>query len=256
MATMDSLKKTLSYLRGRRKRYENRFEDDLKYSDTARKEKLKPLVLEQNDKVIALLEKMLDAVEDDADQAYVVTQMDDAEKFERKIKETFVAYCKRIQENLARGNQINRANDDDGGIEGNLEETAINVRTKSHVNNVHKKPVEMESDISLKDFEILKRKFSDYLVLTGLNEAQRGTQVATLRGFLSSDMYDKLRISVGVEDDTELNLEEILELIRKFIRLKRNIALDGVLFEQRKQLEGEDFETFPVQSQKSKDVSK
>ena len=86
METMDSLKKTLSSLRGHRKRYVNRVEDDLNYSDTARTEKLKTLVLEQNDKVIAQLEKMLDAVDDDADQAYVVAQMEDAEKFERKIK--------------------------------------------------------------------------------------------------------------------------------------------------------------------------
>jgi len=35
-------------------------------------------------------------------------------------------------------------------------------------------------------------------------------------------------------------------LLRKFIRSKRNIALDRVLFEQRKQLEGKDFETFLV----------
>ena len=69
---------------------------------------------------------------------------------------------------------------------------AINVRPKAHLKNVHKKPVEMESDISLKDFEIWRRKFSDYLVLTGLNEAPRQTQVATLREFLSSGMYDKL----------------------------------------------------------------
>ena len=93
---------------------------------------------------------------------------------------------------------------------------------------------------------IWKRKFSGYLVLTGLNDAPRQTQVATLRGFLSCDMYDKLRISVGVEDDTDLNVEQILELLRKFIRSKRNIALDIVLFKQRKQLEGEDFETFLV----------
>ena len=49
-----------------------------------------------------------------------------------------------------------------------------------------------------------------------------------------------------MEDDTDLNVEQILELLRKFIRSKRNIALDRVLFEQRKQLEGEDFETFLV----------
>ena len=86
MANMDSLKKTLSSLRGHRKRYKNRFEDDLKYSDTARTKKLKTLVLEQYDKVIAQLEKMLDAVENVQDQAYIVAQMDDAENIEKKKK--------------------------------------------------------------------------------------------------------------------------------------------------------------------------
>ena len=94
--------------------------------------------------------------------------------------------------------------------------------------------MELESDISLKDFETWRRKFSDYLALTGLSEASKLTQVATLRGFLSSDMYDKLRISIGVEDDTDLDAEQILESIRNFIRSKRNIALNRVLFEQRK----------------------
>ena len=103
MATMDALKNTLSCLRGHRKRYENRFEDDLNYSDTAHTEKQTMLVLEQNDKVIAQLEKMLDAVEDVADQSYVVPQMEDAEKFERTIKETFVAYCQRFEESLLKG---------------------------------------------------------------------------------------------------------------------------------------------------------
>ena len=104
----------------------------------------------------------------------------------------------------------------------------------------------MDTDISLKDFEIWKRKFSDYLVLSGIKEASRQTQVAILRGFLTADMYSKLRISVGIEDDTEKNVDEILESIKKFIRSKRNIALDRVEFEQRKQMESEDFETFFV----------
>ena len=64
MATIDSLKKTLSCLKGHRRRYEKRYEDVLKYSDVARTEKLKTLVVEQNDKVIAHLEKMLDVVEE------------------------------------------------------------------------------------------------------------------------------------------------------------------------------------------------
>lgn len=57
-------------------------------------------------------------------------------------------------------------------------------------------------------------------------------------------MYDKLRISIGVEDDTDMDVEQILESIKTFIGSKRNLALDRVLFEQRKRLEGEDFESF------------
>ena len=89
------------------------------------------------------------------------------------VNEEFVVYCQRIQESLAQGNQINRADDNIGGTEDNLEETATNVRPKNHLKNVHKKPIEMQSDISLKDFEIWKRKFKDYLALTGLKDAPR-----------------------------------------------------------------------------------
>ena len=137
MATIDSLKKTLSSLKGHRRRYEKRYEDVLKYSDVARTKKLKTLVLEQNDKVIAHLEKMLDGVEDDQVEAYIGAQMEDAEGVEKQITEMFVAYCQRIQENLAQANQTNGA-DHDGEADSNLEETATNVRTKNHLKNVHK----------------------------------------------------------------------------------------------------------------------
>ena len=157
MATIDSLKKTLSCLKGHRRRYEKRYEDVLKYSDVARTEKLKTLVLEQNDKVIAHLEKMLDGVEDDQVEAYIGAQMEDAEGVEKQITEMFVAYCQRIQENLAQVNQTNRAEDHDVEVEGNQDETTTNARPKAHLKNVHKKPIKMQSDISLKDFEIWKR---------------------------------------------------------------------------------------------------
>ena len=123
MATIDSLKKTLSCLKGHRRRYEKRYEDVLKYSDVARTEKLKTLVLEQNDKVIAHLEKMLDGVEDDQVDAYIGAQMEDAEGVEKQITEMFAAYCQRIQENLAQVNQTNRAEDHDVEVEGNQDET-------------------------------------------------------------------------------------------------------------------------------------
>ena len=52
-------------------------------------------MLEQNDKVIAQIENMLGAVENDQVQAYIVAQMDDADNIEKGTKETFVTYCQR-----------------------------------------------------------------------------------------------------------------------------------------------------------------
>ena len=146
-------------------------------------EQLKIALLEQNDKVISHLEKMGEADQSESLQAAVSKELADAMAIDDAVNEEFVVYCQRIQENLAQVNQINRAEDNDGEVEGNPDETATNARPKAHLKNVHKKPIEMQSDISLKDFEIWKRKFADYLILTGLNDAPRQTQIATLRGF-------------------------------------------------------------------------
>mgnify|MGYP000913272876 CR=1 FL=1 len=62
MATIDLLKKSLISLKGHRRRYEKMYEEVLKYPDIARTEKLKTLVLEQNEKVISQLEKVLERV--------------------------------------------------------------------------------------------------------------------------------------------------------------------------------------------------
>ena len=61
MTTIDSLKKTLSSLKGHRSRHQTRFDKNLQYSDMRRTEQLKIALLEQNDKIIAHLEKMGEA---------------------------------------------------------------------------------------------------------------------------------------------------------------------------------------------------
>lgn len=70
----------------------------------------------------------------------------------------------------------------------------------------------------------METKFSDYLVWTGLNQAPGQVQVAT-RDFLLCDTNNKLRISVGVKDHTDMNVDQILESLRKFIRSKNEISL-------------------------------
>ena len=64
------------------------------------------------------------------------------------------------------------------------------------------------------------------------SSSEANTNGDTSRIF-SSDIYNVLRISVGVEDDTDMNVDQTLESLRMFIRSKRNIALGRILFEQR-----------------------
>ena len=54
--------------------------------------------------------------------------------------------------------------------------------------NAYRKPAELERDCSLKDYEVWKRKYLDYSVLTyklSLDKSEQAVQVATFRGFLT-----------------------------------------------------------------------
>ena len=155
-------------------------------------EQLKIALLEKNDKVISHLEKMGEADESESLQAAVSKELSDAMAIDEAVNEEFVVYCQRTQKNLAEGHQRNEVNGNDEEIETGLVEMATNAPSKAHMKNVHKKPIKMQSDISLKDFKIWKRKFSDYLIKMGLNDAPRQTSIATFRAFLSSDIYNKI----------------------------------------------------------------
>ena len=161
MEEIEKLKKTLSSLKGHRSRHRTRFDKNLQYSDIKRTEQLKIALLEQNDKVISHLEKMVDADQGEIFQAAVSKELTEAMAIDEDVNEAFVVYCQRINENLAQGHPRNRTDNNEEEVETNPSGMATNVRPKAHLKNVHKKPAEMESDISLKDFEIWIRNFSD-----------------------------------------------------------------------------------------------
>ena len=156
MEEIEKLKKTLSSLKGHRSRHKTRFDKNLHYNDIRRTEQLKIALLEQNDKVISHLEKMGEADESESLQAAVSKELADAMAIDEAVNEEFVVYCQRIQKNLAEGHQRNEVNGNDEEIEIGLVEMATNAPSKAHMKNVHKKPIKMQSDISLKDFKIWK----------------------------------------------------------------------------------------------------
>ena len=59
-------------------------------------------------------------------------------------------------------------------------------------------------------------------------------------------MRNKLRLSIGIEEDTGLDVKALMDMIHKNIPSQKNIALDRMKFEKRMQHEGESFDSFYV----------
>ena len=86
----------------------------------------------------------------------------------------------------------------------------------------------------------------DYFVLAGTNEWEEKIKITAMRSFLSIETHKVLQYSIGIKDEQEMELEEIFNALKKFIRSKRNILLDRVEFERCRQKENEDFESFYI----------
>ena len=58
------------------------------------------------------------------------------------------------------------------------------------------------------------------------------------------EMREAVEHVLLIPDDTTLKPDEVLDKIKNYIRSQRNIALDCVAFEERKQAAGENFDSF------------
>ena len=136
---------------------------------------------------------------------------------------------------------------DDGFQEdaGNVPTTGVSRIPKQNF----KKPSELEEQATLKDFDEWKKKLMDYYTLTGIDKCDEKVKVTTLRSYLSKHMHNILEFSIGIKDEDETTMDDVLNAIKKFIRSKRNVLLDRVEFERYRQKEGEDFESFYIATQ-------
>ena len=60
------------------------------------------------------------------------------------------------------------------------------------------------------------------------------------------EMREAVEQVLLIPDDTTLKPDEVLDKIKNYIRSQRNIALDAVAFEERKQAAGENFDSFLI----------
>ena len=63
---------------------------------------------------------------------------------------------------------------------------------------------------------------------------------------LCIEMRATLQLAIGIDNDDDINVTAILDQIQEHVRGKRNVTLDRVALEERKQEEGEPFDQFYI----------
>ena len=107
-------------------------------------------------------------------------------------------------------------------------------------------PPPLQSSVSLLDFVSWRSLWNDYATLIRLDRLTPREQCALLRSCLSVEMRSTLEFALQFETSDVCPVEELLDNIHKFLRGRRNIALDRVAFEERRQEPGETFDDFYI----------
>ncbi len=105
-------------------------------------------------------------------------------------------------------------------------------------------PEKLTPETSVAKLKAWRKAWNDYASMCKIEEMKLDEQQALFRSSLSMDMRNVLEERIGVQADHKP--DEILDAIERYIRKKRNVLLDIVEFENRKQKTGEDFDSYLV----------
>lgn len=90
----------------------------------------------------------------------------------------------------------------------------------------------LHADCTLLDFRSWRNRWQDFCRLNQLASYPLEEQTAALRLSLDTSMQQVVEITLDIAPTDELTPDEILDAIAAHIRLKRNVALDRVAFEE------------------------
>ena len=108
------------------------------------------------------------------------------------------------------------------------------------------RPSTLNLDINYSQFTEWRESWNDYALLIKLHNLPEENQRALLRCCMSEEMRAHLKCAIEIDRDTSLSVDEILNKIQDHLRNKINVTLDRVAFVERKQAEGESFDSFYV----------
>ena len=104
----------------------------------------------------------------------------------------------------------------------------------------------MAADITLQELSAWRRSWEDFVELEQLDHLPACQQRAMLRTSLSIEMRATLQLAIGIDNDDDITVTAILDRIQEHVRGKRNVTMDRVALEERKQEEGEPFDQFYI----------
>ena len=107
-------------------------------------------------------------------------------------------------------------------------------------------PEQMPADITLRDLSAWRRSWDDFAELEQLDRLPVSQQRAMLRTNLTVEMRAVLQLAIGIDTDDASSVSEIVDAIQGYVRSKRNVTLDRVALEERRQEEGETFDEYYI----------
>ena len=102
----------------------------------------------------------------------------------------------------------------------------------------------LHSDITIPLLKSWRNRWNDFAELSQLTIYPNSEQMAAFRMTLDSTMQQVVEVGLGITPATITTPDYVLDRIADYIRAKRNVALDRVAFEERRQGPSESFDEF------------
>jgi hypothetical protein len=104
----------------------------------------------------------------------------------------------------------------------------------------------LHGDVSISLLRSWRNRWDDYAALNQLSSYPAAEQMTALRMCLDPSMQQVVEIVLGISPATPTTPDDVLDCIGNHVREKRNVALDRVAFEERRQGPAESFGDFYI----------
>ena len=116
-------------------------------------------------------------------------------------------------------------------------------------NNATPAPI-LTQNATLREFVTWKQKVEDFMLLTGIDQADNDRQKAVLRSLLDEEWFRVVKFALNIDmDDITVTIHTVIDKMQEHLRSQRNIVLDRKEFYTRNQQADEPFDDYYISLQ-------